>query len=583
MQNTKLIHPSGILPSALLLEVLLMYRRLVAWVAICAILIISVSAPAAVRGQEQNRGAQQTGSDTPPFQRLDILRSRLEALRRSLNGALAGFNAQDKGDKKSADDPRQRLRGLEKEAGSVLSEVNDALAKLQRTDKDKDRVETEKIDKLETSVNDLDARTQAALRETAVQRSQTPTAETGIKRDKKKKKFLGIFGGGDDDKYAELTGSIAPGRDRVLFEEAAHEVRKGRYEVGRYLFNTIITAYPDSPYLPMAKLAIADSFYLEGTTSALIQAAAAYQDWLTFFPTHPLSDDAMLKVAESEMRQMGLADRDVSHARKAEQRLKALLQQFPNTNLRTDVELRMREVQDNLAMHNLQIARFYLDARYKGGKGGLKGAQSRLREIVEKYSNFTWMAEVLFRYGYTYQQEEETDEAAKYYQRIVRDFPNSSYVEKAKEQLQIIGAPIPDPDPIKLKIPEPEKPGIMSKLLTEVTGYANVTVNKNGVLISKDNDKGDLLDQVIANQGTLPDNAAPITSPLNRRPPAQPSVTPSNTSAPAVRQGGTGGLSVAPTQSGAPASPSNPASTTTTPSGTPTTTTTNGTTPGTKP
>jgi outer membrane protein assembly factor BamD len=542
-----------------------MYRRLVASVAICAILIISVSAPSAVRGQEQNR-AQQAGTDGTPLQRLEVLRSRLEAMRRSLNGALAGFNAQDKGDK-SSEDPRARLRGLEKEASSILSEINDISGKLQRSE----RVENDRIDKLEASASELDGRAQLALRETAGQRNQaaTSTQETGIKRGKKKKKFL-LFGGGDDDKYSELTGTIAAGRDRVLFEEAAHEVRKGRYEIGRYLFNTIITAYPDSQYLPMAKLAIADSFYLEGTSSGLIQAAAAYQDWLTFFPTHPLSDDAMLKVAESEMRQMGLADRDVSHARKAEQRLKALLQQFPNTNLRTDVELRMREVQDNLAMHNLQIARFYLDTRYKGGKGGLKGAQSRLREIVEKYPGFTWMAEVLFRYAYTYQQEEETDEAAKYYQRIVRDFPNSEYAEKSKEQLQLIGAPIPDPDPIKIKIAEPEKPGMMQKLLTEVTGYANVTVDKNGVLISKDKDKGDLLDQVIANQGTLPDNATPVTAPLNRRPPAQPKQTaPANT--PSTGQGGSG-ITATPQPSGAPAQPSNPASTTTTPSGAPTTT-----------
>jgi len=548
-----------------------MYRSFVARVAICAILIISISAPVNVFGQEQNR-AQQSGSDAAPLQRLEVLRSRLEAMRRSLNGALAGFNAQDKGDKKSADDPRERLRGMEKEAGSILGEVNNAVGKSQRSE----RVELEVIEKLEASVNDLDARSQTALRETASLRNQTADGtETGIKRNKKKKKFL-LFGGGDDDKYADLTGTIAPGRDRVLFEEASHEVRKGRYEVGRYLFNTIITAYPDSQYLPMAKLAIADSFYLEGTTSALIQAGAAYQDWLTFFPTHPLSDDAMLKVAESEMRQMGLADRDVTHARKAEQRLKALLQQFPNTNLRTDVELRMREVQDNLAMHNLQIARFYLDARYKGGKGGLKGAQSRLREIVEKYPYFTWMAEVLFRYAYTYQQEEETDEAAKYYQRIVRDYPNSTYVDKAKEQLEIIGAAIPDPDPIKLKIPEPEKPGMVSKLLTEVTGYANVTVNKNGVLISKENEKGDLLDQVIANQGVLPENVTPVTAPLNRRPPAQPRVQPSNTNAPAVRSG-SGGVSVTPAPSGAPASPSNPASTTTAPTAAPTNTSTTGT------
>lgn len=539
-----------------------MYSRLVASVAICAMLILSAFAPITVRAQQQNR-TQQAGSDATPGQRLDILRSRLDALRRSLNGAIAGFNAQDKGEKKSAEDPRERLRGMEKEVSSVFSEVNDAISKVQRSE----RVETDKIDKLEASVNDLDARVQVALRETASQRNYSASTgtETGIKRDaKKKKKFL-LFGGGNKDKYAELTGTIAPGRDRVLFEEAAHEVRKGNYEVGRYLFNTIITAYPDSGYLPMSKLAIADSFYLEGTTASLIQAAAAYQDWLTFFPTHPLSDDAMLKVAESEMRQMGLADRDVSHARKAEQRLKALLQQFPNTNLRTDVELRLREVQDNLAMHNLQVARFYLDARYKGGKGGLKGAQSRLRENVEKYPYFTWMAENLFRLGYTYQQEEETDEAAKYYQRIVRDFPNSEYVDKAKEQLEVIGAPIPDPDPIKLKIPEPEKPGMLEKLIVEVTGFASVTVDKNGVLINKDKEKGDLLDQVIANQGVLPDNAVPVTAPLNRRPPAQPKITPANnsTTAPAGRQGGNG-ISVTPAPSGAPAQPSNPASTTTT-------------------
>jgi outer membrane protein assembly factor BamD len=518
-------------------------------------LLFSISAPTAVLAQ------QQTKSDVPPIQRLEILRSRLDAMRRSLNSAIAGFNAQDNGAKPSAEDPRERLRGLEKEAGSIYSEISDAIGKLQRSE----RVETDKIDKLEASVSELDARVQAAMRDTAGQRSSVAGAgaQTGIKRDSKKKKKFLLFGGGDKDKYAELTGTIAPGRDRVLFEEAAREVRKGSYEAGRYLFNTIITAYPDSPYLPMAKLAIADSFYLEGTTASLIQAAAAYQDWLTFFPTHPLSDDAMLKVAESEMRQMGLADRDVTHARKAEQRLKALLQQFPNTNLRTDVELRLREVQDNLAMHNLQVARFYLDARYKGGKGGLKGAQSRLREIVEKYPDFTWMAETLFRLGYTYQQEEETDEAAKYYQRIVRDYPNSQYVDKAKEQLQVIGAPIPDPDPIKLKIPEPEKPGILEKLLVEVTGFAAVTVDKNGVLISRDKEKGDLLDQVIANQGVLPDNATPVTAPANRRPPAQPKPAPANSNQPTVRQSGSG-ISITPVRPGTQPQPSNPTTTTTT-------------------
>src|SRR5207237_3228636 len=132
--------------------------------------------------------------------------------------------------------------------------------------------------------------------------------------EKGKRRLLGLLPGKSNDKYSELTGSVAPGRDRVLFVEAAKEVRKNNYDTGRLLFSTIINTYPDSAFLPLAKLAIADSFYLEGTTSSLVQAAQAYLDWLTFFPTDPLADDAMLKVAESEMRRMGLSDRDITHA-----------------------------------------------------------------------------------------------------------------------------------------------------------------------------------------------------------------------------------------------------------------------------
>jgi len=314
-----------------------------------------------------------------------------------------------------------------------------------------------------------------------------------------------------------LTGTVAPGRDRVLFEEAAKQVRKGNHETGRLLFSTIINTYPDSGFLPLAKLAIADSFYLEGTTASLIQAAQAYLDWLTFFPTDPLADDAMLKVAESEMRQMGLSDRDITHARKAEQRLKALLQQYPQTNLRPIVEDRLREAQESLAMHGYQIGNFYLDARFKAAKGGLKGAQSRFKEINEKYPNFSLRDGVLYKLAYTYQVEEEPDEAAKYYQELLRYFPNSEYAEKAKEQLGIIGVPVPDPDPSRKNMAPPEHPGFVGNLMKEVLGRADVTVNTNGILISKDKKEGtnDLIDEALKYNGQLPTNVTPV-APVQR-------------------------------------------------------------------
>jgi outer membrane protein assembly factor BamD len=468
-------------------------------------------------GFAQQKSGGQTELSTA--QRLDVMSSKLDLLRRSLSAAIKALEAKaDKDKKANADDPVTRLKSLEKEVASVNSEVNDIRSKNDKAEK----FDATALDRLEATVTELNTRVESSLQETAGLRTSTAASSAAQDKKKKKGKLFGLFGGGDD-KYADLTGAAVAGRDRVLFEEAAKEVRKGHHDTGRLLFATIINTYPDSAFLPLAKLAIADSFFLEGTTSSLIQAAQAYQDWLTFFPTDPLADDASLKVAEAEMRQMGLSDRDISHAKKAEQRLKVLLQQYPKSPLRATVEARLHEVQENLAMHNLQIARFYYDVKYSTGKGGLKGSQSRLKEIVDKYPCFSYNDEVFFRLASTYQAEEEPDEAARYYQKLVQEFPESEFNEKARDQLKIIGAPIPEkgaPNPCSKR----QQQSFMGNLMQQVSGRADVTVNKNGILISKDGKEGtDLIDEALRYNGTLPELTTP-DAPTQRtiKPVAQP-------------------------------------------------------------
>jgi outer membrane protein assembly factor BamD len=492
-----------------------------------AITVIAIAIASSISAFAQGNKAQtQSGLSNP--QRMDVMRSKLEAMRRSLDSAISSINAKDANDKtKNPDDPRERLRGLSKEVGSVLSEVNDLHAKEDRAEK----YDVSRLDSLEASVVDLNTRVEAGLQSTAGARAAGDqiSPDYQAKPQKGKRKLFGLLPGKSNDKYTELTGSVAPGRDRTLFLEATKEVRKGSHDTGRLLFTTIITTYPDSAYLPMAKLAIADSFYLEGTTSALIQAGQAYQDWLTFFPTDALADAAMMKVAETEMRQMGLSDRDISHARKAEQRLKALLQQYPQTKLRPEVMERLRQVQDNLAMHNLQIARFYYDSRYKGKKGGLKGSQDRLKEIVDKYKDFCLMDEVLFRLATTFQEEEEPDEAAKFYQQLVRDYPNSEFIDKAKDQLNVIGAAIPEPDPIKKSLPTCEKPSFVQNMMQQVTGSANIITSRDGILITKHGEGTDLIDKAIANNGQLPEGVQPYIqrdTPKNKTAPSPETTAP---------------------------------------------------------
>ena len=457
--------------------------------------------------------AQAKPGDGTPSQRLEVMRQKLDTMRRSLNSTVSVLKEENKNDPSKKDDkdkldsPLGRLLGLEKDVSRLSSEVNSLRGKVDRSEK----FEMSELDQLEQAVGELVTRVDAAQLETANARASGDSPVGKPREVKKKKKFLGIFGGGGDDEYDELIGSVSPGRDRELFIVATREIRKKRFDVGRLLFQTIITTYPDSPYLPMAKLAVADSFFLEGGTSSLIQAIAAYQDWLTFFPTHALADRVVLKIGESEMRQIGLPDRDATRAKRAEVRLKALLQQYPNTILKKEAEERLAQVQNNLGLHNLYIGNYYYTLSVSQGKSGLKGAQSRYLEILEKYPNFGYMDEALYKLAVTYMTEEETDQAARYFQRIVRDYPNSEYVAKSKEQLELIGASIPEPNPERASFTRPDDGGFFSNFKNQFLGIYPMTIDKNGVLMTRDFDKCkfELIDQIIANQGDLYTNQIP--------------------------------------------------------------------------
>ena len=457
--------------------------------------------------------AQVKPGDGSPSQRLEVMKQKLETIRRSATSSASVLKEESKGDKTAKDDktksdtPIARLRSIEKEASTLQSEVNSLRGKLDRSEK----YEASEIDQVEASVGDLQIRADAVLVETAAARAN-PESNVGKAREiKKKGKFLGIFGGGGKDEFDELIGGVTPGRDRELFIVATREVRKKNFDVGRLLFQTIITTYPDSAYLPMSKLAVADSFFLEGSTSGLIQAIATYQDWLTFFPTHALADRVVLKIAESEMRQIGLPDRDATRAKRAETKLKALLQQYPNSILRAQTEQRLNQVQDNLGLHNLLIANYYYTQSVQQSKGGLKGAQSRYREILDKYPNFSFQDEALFRLANTYLVEEETDQAARYFQRIVRDFPNSDWVAKSKEQLELIGASIPEPNPERMKILPAESLSFFQNFKNQLFGIYPMTIDKDGVLMTNnfDKEKFEMIDQIIENQGDILTNQIP--------------------------------------------------------------------------
>jgi outer membrane protein assembly factor BamD len=262
---------------------------------------------------------------------------------------------------------------------------------------------------------------------------------------------------------ADLQGNVAP--DRVLYEQALEDIRKGRHTSGRLLLQTLISTYPDSEYLAKAKLGIADSYYKEGGTSGLTQAIAEYRDFRVFFPFLPEAAYAQMQIAMAFYQRMEKPDRDRTNARMAEAELQTFLLEYPDHELAPIAEQRLREVQEVIAEGDFRVARFYYI------KGNLRAAAGRLIELVERYPLYSKADQANWMLAEAFERAEQTQVATKFYERIVRLYPTSELAERAKEKLMAWNVPVPQPDPEALARAQhqrenpPERPGFLSRTL----------------------------------------------------------------------------------------------------------------------
>lgn len=270
------------------------------------------------------------------------------------------------------------------------------------------------------------------------------------------------------------------GRDAELFHDGIDRIRKGRYDEGRILLNTMINTYSDSPLVRAAKLSIGDSFYLQGGSKNLAQAEVEYRDWIQFFPDDPLADETSLKIAEIHLKQVMAPDRDTTHAKLAERQLKETLRRYPNTDRKEEAESLMTDSQEILGMHELKVARFYFNIRQSA-----QAAQMRTEEILNKYPKFSRFDEALWIHARAMADQEDTETASRDLTRIVTNHPHSEYRAKAEELLKKWGKPVPEPDPSKVTEGPPEGKGLPSRMLGFVFG-PKIETSSKGVIIDRD-------------------------------------------------------------------------------------------------
>jgi outer membrane protein assembly factor BamD len=286
-------------------------------------------------------------------------------------------------------------------------------------------------------------------------------------------------------------GSKQP--DKVLFDRAMDAMKHNRFDVARMTLQTLINTYPDSEFIARAKLAVADSWYAEGGTTAMQQAEIEYKDFRTFFPNMPEAAEAQLKVANIHYEEMEKPDRDFTHAVRAEEEYRSLIQEYPDSKLVPKAKQRLREVQEVLAEREFEIGRFYfLRLAYPA-------AIARLKTLVDRYPLYSGADQALFLLGQSYEAEinairkngrigevmkgklieDETKNAADAYGRIIRRYPAMDRAVDAKARLEALHQPVPRPTRVALEQNKKEvasrhETGVMSSMLNDFEKHPDV-------------------------------------------------------------------------------------------------------------
>jgi outer membrane protein assembly factor BamD len=255
--------------------------------------------------------------------------------------------------------------------------------------------------------------------------------------------------------------------DKILFDRAIKNIEHGDYEAARLTLNTLINTYDTSEFLAKAKLAIADSWFREGGSHGLAQAEAEYKDFILFYPNLEEAAESQFKICNIHFKQMDKADRDNSQGQRAEDECRQVMVQFPNSKFVPQAQQMLRSTQEVLAEKEFLTGDFY----HK--RGSFPAAANRLLFVSQQYPLYSGSDEALWELADSYKHMGDRFEnsRAAALTKLVRDYPLSSHLDVAKEQLTAMKRPVPEADPtayarMKYELANRSRPGIIHRTIS---------------------------------------------------------------------------------------------------------------------
>lgn len=201
--------------------------------------------------------------------------------------------------------------------------------------------------------------------------------------------------------------------------------RKDYYKA-KNLFTILRLNNPTGEIFEIAQFYLAECHY---GLKEYIEAIAEYEKLIKSMPQSAFVDDAYYKIGMCYFKLSPGYALDQEYTRKAMAQFQGFIEEFPQSELRSEAEKRFKECREKLAKKEFKTGELY----YK--MGYYKAALLCFNQLLEEYHDTDYADDGLFWKGEAHRKLGEIESAELTYRALLIRYPRSLYKSKVEARL----------------------------------------------------------------------------------------------------------------------------------------------------